>query len=86
MMFMVFLARTEPAQSMANPSCIAKTRYAEKSRYVESTADVVSANWLHRYSVAFAAGPSSGARVVAHVAISTGFAPFPFLLLPCSVH
>lgn len=59
MMFMVFLARTEPAQSMAKPSCMENTRYAEKRRYVLSMAYVAATNLfetvskpLHMYSAA----------------------------------
>jgi hypothetical protein len=44
---------------------------------VESTAVVVSANLLHRYSVALiAADPSSGARSAAHVDIFGRLASF----------
>lgn len=74
---MVFLARTEPAQSMAKPSCMENTRYAEKRRYVLSTAYCVAvkfwaavANWVQIRLAAPAAfdmlGPKSCARSAEH--------------------
>ncbi|MFS8007096.1 hypothetical protein Hanom_Chr14g01256961 [Helianthus anomalus] len=71
MMFMVFLARTEPAQSMAKPSCMANTRYAEKRRYVLSMAYLmlvklseVFVKRVHMYSAAAVALPVEPRRVV----------------------
>lgn len=72
---MVFFARTEPAQSIAKPSCMAKTKYVEKRRQVVSSAKPVSTNLLETASKrpqmnsaaaeAFAAGPRRGRRSAA---------------------
>ena len=41
-MFFVFLLRTDPAQSMANPACMKKTKYADVNKKLALVADAIS--------------------------------------------